>query len=425
MQDKAFLRCRGRRLCALPDSCTDVPPVAFELAEQAVSCYTHAASPSILQTHMKLMSLRRLGALMFPLVLAFACIAPVAESAPAPRKSSMPVVVVSEAELDSLMAAAEGGNAAAQIRLGHYYMDHYEEGFANETKAGEWFRKAAESGNAEAEAWYAIYLFVTHPSPKEGEQIAREWARKSAEQENPIGLYLMGIMTPRTQPEGRQEWLLPAAKQGFVPAMRALAASMLNDHKHPMEDKSDPVVKDAFKWLAKAARSRDCAAFMVASGSEGRSESRGIGQKTLIHPLKESEKFAKAAIAAAVQRQWQWYDTIFDFEFPLRRYVAGGARYYQLIRAYLNLRTLYEFKHEDKKAAKIPGQVVAHLKKLAKEDPVAANYALAHLLGMWSFYMGQETPMPDEDSKEYARKAAEAEVLNYCDHQLRRSAAEM
>ncbi len=374
---------------------------------------------------MKLFSLSRLTAVLFSGMVAFACLSPLSAAAPDARKSALPVVSVPDSELETLLTEAEAGKASAQIRLGHYYMGHYEEGFANETKAGEWFLKAAEAGNAEAQAWYAIYLFVTHPTPKEGEKLAYDWAYKSAEQEHPIGLYLMGIMTPRTDVEERQRWLKPAAKKGFVPAMRALASTMLC-HEHPMEDKKDPVVKAAFKLLDKATRRQDCESLMVASGSLGRRESSGIQQKTLVHPLKESEKYGKAALAAALQREWQWYDTVFDFEFLVRRYVAGGARYYQLIRAYLNLRSLYEFKHEDKKAEKIPVQLVAHLKKLAKEDPVCANYALAHLLMNWKgLYMGPDVPMPDEDYKEYAQKAAAATPQNYCDHAIIRSAAGM
>ncbi len=343
-----------------------------------------------------------------------------AESAAAAKKSPYPVIVVAEAELDSVRSAAEDGDAAAQVKLGHYYMTHYEEGYANEKTAGEWFHRAAEGGDAAGQAWYAVYLWAMEPGGGEARKAAAlPWAEKAAEQGNTIGEYLMGKFTPISERETAIDWFRRAAKKGFVPAQRDLAYVLLwGNH---FEDLKHPEVKEAHKWIAKAARSRDCLALMMAGGHPHRSTKNTL-EHQWEHPVKKSEKFVKQAIKSALAGEWKWYGAAFGaYENYGRCHGKGGFHNWMIVLACKDLYTLYDFAGREKDAAKVPGQLIALLKKRAKTDPVGANLCLAELLKNWGTLYFPDEPCP-EDYTIYAAKAAEAEGTHYDDPRLKQTA---
>ncbi len=221
--------------------------------------------------------------LLCALVLLATSIPPLAEAAPKPKKDALPAVLVAEDELEQLRPAAEAGDAAAQVKPGHYYMSTYEEGYANEATAGEWFRKAAEAGDADGMAWYAIYLVMTAPhATREDAARAEPWARQAAEKGSAIGQYTMGMLNSTSPVEERELWHSMAAKQGFVPSIRALAQITFRQKQHEMNNKKNPVSRKTVKTLARGVKGRDVDTFILlvraSLSSQGSMHGQAVGE---------------------------------------------------------------------------------------------------------------------------------------------------
>ncbi len=330
-----------------------------------------------------------------------------------PPPDPLPCVHVPESELPSIRAAAEVGEAAALVKLGHYLMEHYEEGYANEQKAGECFRKAAEAGHAEGQAWYAVWLMHVALAPRDTESEAYAWAERAGDQGNALGRYIVGQLSIADLEEERVFWWRPAAEQGFVPAQRELGFLLKLSCRRNGLDRA--MMDEARAWIARAASCGDCSSLMVAAG---------YGSINKGEPLEEYISLKESAISSALAREWRWYDAAFDFDCSIRRGVAGGARWYQLIRTHQHLARLYRLAGRPDEARAVPGKLITLLKAQVEQEPVAANYALAELFKNWSRLYFREDPCP-EDYRPYAQKAAGAAGNHYYDPLLRHRASEM
>jgi hypothetical protein len=113
-------------------------------------------------------------------------------------------------DFDQLTAAAEGGDAAAQLQLGL----RYESGTAKRRapdydQAMKWFRAAADQGNAEAEARVGMLYHFGKGVPKDDAEAAR-WYRLAANggyawAALQLGdMYQRGVGVPRDQQEARK-----------------------------------------------------------------------------------------------------------------------------------------------------------------------------------------------------------------------------
>jgi Sel1 repeat len=131
-------------------------------------------------------------------------------------------------EVEQLTAAAEGGDAEAQYKLGMVYhngrgKDHprdYDE-------AMKWLRMSADQGNAEAEDWVGLMYYRGEGVAKDFTEAAR-WYRLAAEKGNGhaqwqlVDMYQRGIGVPRDVEESKR-W----ARLGRRPDRSALVARLL------------------------------------------------------------------------------------------------------------------------------------------------------------------------------------------------------
>lgn len=319
----------------------------------------------------------------------------VCEAAPKVPADPLPSVEVAASEVPELTTRAEAGDAKAQIRLGHYLMMHHEPGYANEKKAGEWFLKAAESGDAEGQAWYGIYVAIMgNKSSGPAVDYGLRWCLKSAEQGNPIGQYMAGLLTDNSSQEQKIAWYQKAAKQGFAPAQRAYGMYVGASYGSS-NVKTSPA--EAKRILQKAVAAGDGEAC--------------LGLAKLVQKdkggAKKAEKLMKTAIDRFAERQWQWYDTTFDFHVFCGRYGHGGARYFLSMRAYSQLAMYYNSQGKENLYKKIRDALPVFMKKCAATGDTAAWYALGSLFrtykALW-FYLESQSP---EDCKTYYRKAIE------------------
>jgi hypothetical protein len=113
---------------------------------------------------------------------------------------------------DPLTAAAENGDATAQLKLGIRYYD----GISREKppdyeKALKWFRSAADQGNAEAQARIGMMYHFGRGVPQDDAEAAR-WYLLSANQGygwaqlQLFNMYQQGVGVPRDQQEAKK-WL--------------------------------------------------------------------------------------------------------------------------------------------------------------------------------------------------------------------------
>jgi TPR repeat protein len=106
------------------------------------------------------------------------------------RPQESPSQVRSE-DITQLQAQAEGGNAAAQLKLAQAY----ESGVGtpkNDQLAAQWCRRAAEQGNSEAQDILgAKYLIGS--GVEQSKEEAVKWFRKSARQSNANAMYHLGV----------------------------------------------------------------------------------------------------------------------------------------------------------------------------------------------------------------------------------------
>jgi TPR repeat protein len=127
--------------------------------------------------------------------------------------------------LEDLKAAAEQGNADAQVSLGLMYASGTSVR-QDDAEALKWFRKAAEQGHANAQ--YSLGLSYYEGKGVSGDDLeARKWFQKAAEQghvaaQNNLGaMYRMGTGVKPDYAQARQ-WFRKAADQGDSAAQYSL-----------------------------------------------------------------------------------------------------------------------------------------------------------------------------------------------------------
>lgn len=107
---------------------------------------------------------------------------------PADTISSMPLGAGTPDKTALLKAAAEGGDAIAQVDLGSAYLNG--DGVARDpAKAAEWWERSASQGNAKAQVLLAAALAKGDGMTKDVAK-AMEWAQKAAAQGDAVGVHL-------------------------------------------------------------------------------------------------------------------------------------------------------------------------------------------------------------------------------------------
>jgi hypothetical protein len=127
---------------------------------------------------------------------------------------------------EAILAAAKGGDAAAQYRLGEMY-DLGRGVKQDYAQAVKWYRAAAEQGQAEAQ-------FALAEMYKNGDGVAKDmseavhWYQRAADQGEPRAQLLLGVLyesgvgVPMDNPRAA-EWYRRSAEQGDARAQMLLA----------------------------------------------------------------------------------------------------------------------------------------------------------------------------------------------------------
>ena len=142
------------------------------------------------------------------------------------RKSTDPAAVVAAFEADR--EAAEGGDAAAALRVAQHYMTPTN-GAHDPEKAAWWLRKAADGGDAQAMEALASMLFQGRNGVAQDKVDAARWIEQAAEQGRANAQAIYGMLLLRgdgvTKNEAvGEEWLAKAARQDHPQAQAQLAA---------------------------------------------------------------------------------------------------------------------------------------------------------------------------------------------------------
>jgi len=171
-------------------------------------------------------------------------------SAQTPAPSPKPLSNESAEVASSLSKSAEGGNAAAQAKLGLAFMVGSDEP-KDYAKALFWLNKAARQGDSSAEANLG-YLFLNGWGVVQDYAQARLWISKSAAQDNALGENNLGAMYEYGWGVARNDveavmWYRKAAEQGLAEAQDNLG-HMYRNGIGLMEDDAKAV-----EWYRKAA----------------------------------------------------------------------------------------------------------------------------------------------------------------------------
>ncbi|MEO8752359.1 MAG: protein kinase [Casimicrobiaceae bacterium] len=128
-------------------------------------------------------------------------------------------------------AAAERGDASAQVALGKMYAAG-NGAPRSDADAARWFRKAADQGSAEAGYFLGVLYANGRGVPKDPAEAAK-WYRKAADQGNALAqnnlgaMYVLGQGLPKDEAEAFA-WYRKAADQGNARAQANLAAMYAN-----------------------------------------------------------------------------------------------------------------------------------------------------------------------------------------------------
>jgi membrane protein YqaA with SNARE-associated domain len=113
-------------------------------------------------------------------------------------------------EIERLTAAAEQGDAAAQVKLGmHYYTGRGRRSPPDYAEALKWFRLAADQGNAEAQDRIGMMYYAGRGVAQDYAEAAR-WYRLAAQQGNEhaqsqlMQMYQGGVGVPRDYQESKK-----------------------------------------------------------------------------------------------------------------------------------------------------------------------------------------------------------------------------
>lgn len=301
----------------------------------------------------------------------------------------LPEVKVDDSELEALQQAADGGDAAAMVRLGHYQMTHAKPG--HKKKAGELFRRAADTGDADAIAWCALHDYITGPAStdKDGSrQKLYAAAKAAADAGSSIGTYLTALASESD--DEKLELYTKAAYDGFVPAMRAMGELIARAAYENQATRHDPIPDDAKLWLEYAYRQGDSQAAHLRSGSSHMH--RGTNDLTPTDPA-DVEKWLRNALELNLKRDIPWFGSVFDSLTPSNHvYAWGGQRMFHLMKLFSALVRVREF--DNRNTAEITRECCNTIKKMAAAGEVDAIAAAVMLSRKWSFWMGLNAQNP-------------------------------
>jgi uncharacterized protein len=157
-----------------------------------------------------------------------------------------------------IKAAAENGDALAQIALGYEYFKG-EKIPRNDKEVIKWTRKAAEQGNAEAQVGLGTYYEASKVlgfGMPEDQFEAVKWYRKAAEQGNAKAQYSLGIIYSDSKGIAQDyveavKWFRILAEQGDPNAQYRLGLCYVKGQGVPQND------VQAYCWLSLAAAQID------------------------------------------------------------------------------------------------------------------------------------------------------------------------
>jgi len=138
----------------------------------------------------------------------------------------VPIAGCSSSPPKSLVAAAERGEAEAQLDLGTRYARG--EGVdKNDAEAAKWLRKAADQGLARAQLDTGVLYATGRGVPRDATEAAR-WYRKAADQDLPQAQLNLGLahdlgLGVRLDKAEAEIWWRTAAEQGETGAAKNLA----------------------------------------------------------------------------------------------------------------------------------------------------------------------------------------------------------
>lgn len=290
----------------------------------------------------------------------------------------MPDVHVDETELPQIHDLASQGDPRALVQLGHYYMMHPVPDLSNELQAGEYFRKAADTGHPNAIAWYALYHFIV----SEGNLLSKwktlhEAALPAAQAGSILGAYLAGTAS---QNDAEKALLLePAARKGFVPAIRAYGELLHRQHRaNPNLPFTPDILADARTWLEIASNAGDPQATYILSSLSSLPHSQEYADQ-----LEQGEELAHKAIDQMLSRRWNWYDRVFDDWWLQERYTFGGARIGWILHYFGGIERARAIRGLD--ATDVRDDCIHLLQKLANEGQADALTGLVILSRKWKF----------------------------------------
>lgn len=299
-----------------------------------------------------------------------------------------PDVQVSDEEVEPLKAKAESGDAAAMVRLGHYYMMHIVPGFGNEATAATWFRKAADTGDADALAWLALYDRLT--KPKQNKADIQQRFQAAAEKGSMLGEYLMGLTTENYA--DKIPWFEKAANRGFVPAMRALAEAIAeHTYREIAPLRNYNLTPEAQAWAKIAAANDDHKAFGILA-TEGAHFSGSESERPNID-FKKLDSYAQKHIELAKKLSYTWYGSVFDSRLMPGRYDWGGPKADALLSAYAEGASLLH--RQNKNDASFLRKFCADMTKMADAGDRDAMLVIVKAAKNWKFFFPlTKTPCP-------------------------------
>lgn len=310
-----------------------------------------------------------------------------------------PIPMPGESEIkdpSELQQAADSGDVQALIQLGNYYMSHPTAGLENETKAGEYFRKAAETGDPDAKAWLALYnCAILHGVTMDVIQKRMyDDCIDAAREGSLLAAYMAGVAIDPKTPEQWEEklnLLKKAAYKGFAPAMRAYGETLTS--KVRRENKSllymAPILDDAKVWLELAAKAGDLTATYA------------LADLARIVPETDkqaAEKIYRKLLPKVLDSKWRWFDGMLSrSDYIMERGYQGGERTRMLMDIYGNLNRAYP--SDSNEVQVLRKELVDTLTKLASNGDIEAMAALVHLDRRWQIVIrGAKLPAPVKDS---------------------------
>ena len=279
---------------------------------------------------------------------------------------------VAEEELPALTQSAEQGDAAAMIRLGHYYMMRPQADGSHIQAAGEWFNKAAQADETDGLAWLALFEYMTRPGYwATQERKLYERVLPAARRESLVGMHLAGLTA--VDFEEKKSWYSKAARMGFVPSMAAVA-ELLIDHADSGGYDAEKVTKEAYEWIELAERYGDFRAYTLKAKDINK-----IGYEAALDNLEKKLHLVR-------QSHWSWFGVNFGIRIASNvSFYCGGLPSYERLLAYRDMTWYAHISQQDPRP--IIDKAISELQTEAEAGDSFAQAALLQLSDRWKFWI--------------------------------------